>query len=116
MKKLHVVRLAPEEREALERVAERERVSGEKRGSWLNVAEIFFSALSIQCLNRRIGNITELRSRIAAWCAARSGGKVTWRFTSSAQQLSSRCKLEQNKAPLAPASERYSILWSRGGS
>lgn len=54
-----------------------------KHGSWLNVAEIFFSALSIQCLNRRIGNITELRSRIAAWCAARSGGKVTWRFTTA---------------------------------
>lgn len=39
-----------------------------KHGSWLNVAECELSALTRQCLkHRRIGEITELASEIAAW-------------------------------------------------
>src|SRR5262249_16100070 len=37
-----------------------------KHGSWLNVAEIFLSTLSIECLDRRIDIIAELRSIITA--------------------------------------------------
>ena len=52
-----------------------------KHGSWLNVAETFLSMLALQCLDQRIGSIGALRSIVAAWCAARTCGKVVWRFT-----------------------------------
>ena len=35
--------------------------------SWLNVAEIELSALSIQCLNRRIPDIDMMKKEVAAW-------------------------------------------------
>lgn len=37
-----------------------------KKGSWLNMAEIEFSALSGQCLNRRIGDIKTLATEASA--------------------------------------------------
>jgi len=58
-----------------------------KHGSWLNVAEIFLSSMSIQCLDQRVGSITELRSVIAAWKTARVDGKVKWRFTTDAARI-----------------------------
>lgn len=58
-----------------------------KHGSWLNVAEIFLSTLSSQCIDQRIGTIPKLRSIVAAWQASRSGGKVTWRFTSAQARI-----------------------------
>jgi hypothetical protein len=54
-----------------------------KHGSWLNVAETFLSVLSRQCLDQRIGSLASLRKILAAWRAARKGGKVTWRFTTA---------------------------------
>jgi hypothetical protein len=61
-----------------------------KHGSWLNVAEIFLSTLSTQCLDQRVGSITQLRSIIAAWQSSRVGGKVTWRFTTAAARIKLR--------------------------
>jgi hypothetical protein len=54
-----------------------------RNGSWLNVAEIELSVLSKQCLDRRIGTATELRSEIDAWTAERNRdhAKVVWQFT-----------------------------------
>src|SRR2546423_5444012 len=54
-----------------------------KHGSWLNMAEIEFSILSRQCLDRRIGSQTELAREVAAWQAKRNGREVglNWRFT-----------------------------------
>src|ERR1019366_2480273 len=54
-----------------------------KHGSWLNIAEIFLSTLSIQCLNQRIDSIAQLRSTVAAWHAARPPREVNWRFTTA---------------------------------
>ncbi|NES05807.1 MAG: hypothetical protein F6K22_25170 [Okeania sp. SIO2F4] len=53
-----------------------------KHGSWLNQIELEFSVLSRQCLNRRIGNIEELRSEIATWEKERNQKriKIDWRF------------------------------------
>ena len=53
-----------------------------KHGSWLNMAEIEFSALSRQCLNRRIGTEGELVEEIQAWEKARNAAtvKCDWRF------------------------------------
>jgi len=54
-----------------------------KHGSWLNIAEIELSALTKQCLSRRIGNVEELRHQITAWERDRNdaAAKVNWRFT-----------------------------------
>jgi len=38
-----------------------------KHGSWLNIAENELSALSRQCLARRIGTIEDLRGEVQAW-------------------------------------------------
>jgi DDE superfamily endonuclease len=54
-----------------------------KHGSWLNIAEIEFSVLSRQCLDRRIADPTTLATEVAAWVAGRNGDGATieWRFT-----------------------------------
>lgn len=54
-----------------------------KHGSWLNIAEIEFSALARQCLNRRIGNLKELDRQVSCWTAERNerAFKVHWSFT-----------------------------------
>ena len=38
-----------------------------KHGSWLNMAEIEFSALKGQCLNRRIPDMATMQTEISAW-------------------------------------------------
>jgi hypothetical protein len=54
-----------------------------KHGSWLNMAEIEFSVLSRQCLDRRIDNPATLADEVAAWVATRNadGATIDWRFT-----------------------------------
>jgi hypothetical protein len=54
-----------------------------KHGSWLNMAEIEFSALSRQCLDRRISDMEALKREVAAWVTARNAHATTvdWRFT-----------------------------------
>lgn len=53
-----------------------------KHGSWLNIAEIELSALSVQCLNRRFEDISELRAEAAAWEQHRNRRQrqVNWQF------------------------------------
>ena len=54
-----------------------------KHGSWLNIAEIELSALSSQCLRRRIPSIETMRTEIFAWQKHRNnrGAPINWRFT-----------------------------------
>jgi hypothetical protein len=54
-----------------------------KHGSWLNMAEIEFSVLSRQCLNRRIGDEASLVYEIVTWEENRnlSQATVNWQFT-----------------------------------
>ena len=56
-----------------------------KHGSWLNMAECEFAALTKQCLARRVPDVTTLRREIAAWQARRNRAKtlITWRFGTS---------------------------------
>jgi hypothetical protein len=56
-----------------------------KHGSWLNMAEIFISVLSRQCLCRRIPNIDLLNHELSAWNLLRSASfaPVNWQFTTS---------------------------------
>jgi hypothetical protein len=64
-----------------------------KHGSWLNMAEIELSALSRQCLDRRIRDISELRSSVALWEEERNERmvEIRWRFTTE----DARVKLHQ---------------------
>jgi hypothetical protein len=71
-----------------------------KKGSWLNMAEIEFSALSRQCLNRRIGDIKTLAKEAGAWEKDRNGikAKVRWQFNKSkAREMFCRHYLEIRK-------------------
>ena len=54
-----------------------------KHGSWLNRAEIEFSALSRQCLDRRIGSQQQLEEEALCWQANRNAAavNVNWSFT-----------------------------------
>lgn len=66
----------------------RERVSfcfTPKHGSWLNQAEVEFSALSRQCLRQRIGSMEEMERKVAAWRQMRNQQKVSisWSFTTA---------------------------------
>jgi len=55
-----------------------------KHGSWLNMAELEFSVLSRQCLDRRIPDETTLICELQAYEERRNvaKAKITWRFTS----------------------------------
>ena len=56
-----------------------------KHGSWLNIAEIELSALSRQCLDRRIPDQATLQAEVAAWADRRNAATATvdWRFTAA---------------------------------
>lgn len=56
-----------------------------KHGSWLNMAELELSALSRQCLDRRIPDQETLEREVKAWEAQRnaSPAPVMWRFTTA---------------------------------
>jgi hypothetical protein len=64
-----------------------------KKASWLNMAEIELSALSKQCLDRRIARMRVLAREVIAWSTKRNrlGTTVTWQFTKN----SAREKLER---------------------
>ena len=55
-----------------------------KHGSWLNMAEIELNVLIKQCLDRRIDNLGEMRSEVAAWETQRNNtdARIDWQFTS----------------------------------
>jgi transposase len=54
-----------------------------KHGSWLNMAEIEFSILQRQCLDRRLGDESILKQQIASWEKQRNEQKaiIDWRFS-----------------------------------
>ena len=56
-----------------------------KHGSWLNIAEIELSALTRQCLDRRIDDMDVLNTELAAWQDATNADQrqVNWHFTTS---------------------------------
>jgi DDE superfamily endonuclease len=54
-----------------------------KHASWLNMAEIEIGIMERQCIGRRIGTETLLKSEVAAWQQRRNQAKesIQWRFT-----------------------------------
>ena len=69
--------------EAFELTQRFEYVYTPKKASWLNMAEIEFSALSKQCLDRRIAQMSRLAKEVFAWVKKRNRLKVAihWQFT-----------------------------------
>ena len=56
-----------------------------KHGSWLDIAEIELSALTLQCLDRRIPDIQTLRNETTTWAKRRNAQQkgVDWQFTTN---------------------------------
>ena len=54
-----------------------------KHGSWLNIAEIELSALTLQCLDRRIPDMATLTEATQQWEQRRNQAQkgVDWQFT-----------------------------------
>jgi len=64
-----------------------------KKASWLNMAEIELSAISRQCLNKRIGSFCKLKAEVGSWTKNRNKNKtkINWQFTN----LKAREKFEK---------------------
>ena len=54
-----------------------------KHGRWLNLAECEFSALTRQCLDRRLGDLDTVHREVTAWTRRRNkqAAPAKWRFT-----------------------------------
>lgn len=63
-----------------------------KHGSWLNMAEIEFSALSKECLDRRIADHIKLKEEIEAWEKYRNKkvARVNWQFSTEDARIKLR--------------------------
>jgi len=79
--------------EALRIARKLELVHTPKHGSWLNVAESELSALTRQCLNRRIPDRETVAGEAQAWSQERNARQVgvDWQFTTD----NARIKLKQ---------------------
>ena len=60
-----------------------------KHGSWLNIAEIELSALTRQCLDRRIATIEALQQEVSEWAVTRNKNQkgVDWQFTTDSARI-----------------------------
>lgn len=63
-----------------------------KHGSWLNMAEIELNVLMGQCLGRRIDDIGDVQSEVAAWQRHRNNldATVNWQFTTEKARVKLR--------------------------
>jgi len=60
-----------------------------KHGSWLNIAEIELSVFTRQCLDRRIPDVSALRSEAMHWYLHRNTDQksVDWQFTTDTARI-----------------------------
>ena len=85
----NAIMLSEEQRKKLEafRLSQRLEIHyTPKHGSWINIAEIELSALTIQCLlGRRIPSIISLNKELSAWHTMRNlpPKGVDWHFATS---------------------------------
>ena len=63
-----------------------------KHGSWLNIAEIELSALTRQCLTRRVDDLDVLNTELTAWQTATNDDQrqVHWQFTTTDARIKLR--------------------------
>ncbi len=72
--------------EEARRLAERLEICyTQKRGSWLDLAEIELSVLATQCLNRRISDMDTMRREISVWEPDKSNrdSKTNWQLSTA---------------------------------
>ena len=71
-----------------------------KHGSWLNIAEIELSAMTRQCLGRRIPSIDQLSQELTEWESARNSNQkgVDWQFTTDDARIKLRRLYPQFKS------------------
>jgi hypothetical protein len=76
-----------------------------KSASWLNMIEIEFSALSRQCLNRRISTTEKLEKEIQAFFSERDAKqvKIDWQFSVQ----SARSKLNSHYVAVQPDNKKF---------
>jgi len=76
-----------------------------KSASWLNMIEIEFSALTRQCLQRRIPNIEKLATEVLALIAERDAQriKINWQFSVK----SARNKLNRHYVRVNSSNDKY---------
>lgn len=76
-----------------------------KSASWLNMIECEFSAISRQCLDRRIASIEQLRNEVLALLEERSAKaiKIDWQFSIQA----ARSKLNSHYTRVNSANQQY---------
>jgi hypothetical protein len=76
-----------------------------KSASWLNMIEIEFSALTRQCLQRRIPTIDQLKDEVSAIIAERDAKriKINWQFSIS----SARKKLNRHYVRVNSTNSKY---------
>lgn len=60
-----------------------------KHASWLNMAEIEINVLSMQCLNRKMPTLGEMRKHISIWSKYRNNMKagINWQFTKKQAEI-----------------------------
>ena len=60
-----------------------------KHGSWLNMAEIELSVLKGQCLDRRIADMSTIKTEVLAWEKRRnnSANAINWQFTTAEARI-----------------------------
>ncbi len=73
--------------------------------SWLNMAEIECSALSKQCLDRRIADLASLKQEVEAWTKERNEKKVKihWLFDTT----KARTKLKRHYSKVNPENKPF---------
>jgi hypothetical protein len=78
-----------------------------KHGSWLNMAEIEFAALSRPCLDQRIATQQRLEQEALAWQAKRNAAatKVNWSFTTE----KARDKLKNRYAEVTKVTDEIKL-------
>ena len=76
-----------------------------KNASWLNMIEIEFSALSRQCLNRRIPSMNQLGKEVITYFKERNdkGIKIQWQFSIN----DARIKLNRHYSKVNPLNQKY---------
>lgn len=79
-----------------------------KRASWLNMIEIEFSALSRQCLKRRIPTQAQLQQEVLTWLQERErqGIQIHWQFSLEA----ARDKFQRHYSKLTAEEENGTSL------
>lgn len=83
---------AYEAEEALRIARKLELIHTPKHGSWLNIAESELSALTRQCLDRRIAAQQRVAEEAQAWCQERNCRQigVDWQFTTADARIKLR--------------------------